>query len=59
MGITQDGRAEAEDVYQVIKKIAVNLFIFHCFITLQICDLPNRLQASGFDMNVNLGLLCI
>jgi hypothetical protein len=29
MGITQDGRAEAEDVYQVIKKIAVNLFIFH------------------------------
>lgn len=50
-----DGAVTASDVRQLTRKQAVDIFLEHYFTAPRIADLPEPLQASVFDMQVNAG----
>ena len=50
-----DGRVDARDVQRLSRKDARRIFIDHYFIQPRISKLPDVLQASVFDMQVNAG----
>lgn len=54
-----DGRIDAADVRRLTRAQAVDIFIRHYFERPRISDLPEPLQASVFDMQVNAGVNAI
>ena len=50
-----DGAVTAEDVKRLTQAQAVDIFIRHYFLDPGISQLPERVQASVFDMYVNAG----
>lgn len=53
--LTGDGRVGIEDVKQLTRAQAVQIFIKHYFDRPRIAEMPQALQASLFDMYVNAG----
>lgn len=53
--LTGDGRVTAADVKALTVEQAVEIYVRHYFQKPHICDLPDPLQASVFDMQVNSG----
>lgn len=52
---TQDGKVDIDDVKALTRADAEQIFVEHYFRKPRIADLPQLLQASVFDMNVNAG----
>lgn len=50
-----DGSVTARDVQRLPRAKAVEIFVEHYFVRPRIADLPERIQASVFDMYVNAG----
>lgn len=50
---------ELTDVHHVTPDMAADIFLCHYFIAPRICDLPEPLHSSVFDMNVNAGQMSI
>ncbi|MFZ3582940.1 holin-associated N-acetylmuramidase [Loktanella sp. DJP18] len=55
LDVTGDGKVDVSDVRRLTQDQATGLFIQHYFDRLGIARLPDPLQSSVFDMNVNAG----
>jgi lysozyme family protein len=55
LDLTGDGRVDAADVQVLTSAHAVSIFVEHCFRKPKMDQLPQALQASVFDMYVNVG----
>ena len=55
LDLNGDGAVTAADVRRLSEAEAVDIFVAHYFIEPRISDLPEPLQASVFDMQVNAG----
>ncbi len=55
LDLTQDGQVDIEDVRNLTREQAVEIFLTHYFRGPGISGLPEPLQASVFDMYVNAG----
>ncbi|MCX7559492.1 holin-associated N-acetylmuramidase [Sulfitobacter sp. F26204] len=55
LDLTADGHVDKHDVKALTRAQAVDIFIKHYFEGPRICDLPEPLQATVFDMQVNAG----
>ncbi|WP_147125117.1 holin-associated N-acetylmuramidase [Shimia ponticola] len=55
LDLTGDGTVSSDDVKRLTKAQAVGIFIDHYFVKPRIADLPQPLQATVFDMQVNAG----
>lgn len=53
--LDEDGRVTSEDVKQLTKNKAVEIFLNHYFLKPRIAELPAVLHATVFDMYVNAG----
>jgi lysozyme family protein len=53
--LTRDGKVTVEDVKALTVDQAVEIYVEHYFRRPRICDLPDPVQASVFDMQVNSG----
>tara|TARA_R110002124_G_scaffold114463_14_gene269025 strand:- start:3757 stop:4368 length:612 start_codon:yes stop_codon:yes gene_type:complete len=50
-----DGTVTSKDVRRLTREKAVQIFVDHYFVKPKIDQLPNAIQSSVFDMNVNAG----
>lgn len=55
LDLDRDGTVTAQDVRQLSRSQAVEIFVPHYFIRPRIADSPRPLQATVFDMYVNAG----
>lgn len=55
LDLTGDGKVDAQDVQRLSREDARGIFVDHYFRKPRISDLPEVLQASVFDMQVNAG----
>lgn len=55
LDLDQDGDVDAQDVRQIDRALAVQIFVDHYFERPKIADLPAPLHATVFDMYVNSG----
>ncbi|SEK33688.1 Predicted Peptidoglycan domain-containing protein [Roseovarius azorensis] len=55
LDLDRDGRVTVADVRLLTRAQAVDIFIEHYFVRPRIAQLPEALQASVFDMQVNAG----
>jgi len=55
LDVTRDGRIDTADVRRLTRAQAIEIYIEHYFARPRIGALPEMLQASVFDMNVNAG----
>jgi lysozyme family protein len=59
LDITEDSMVDVKDVHHVTQEMAADIFKHHYFVTPRICDPPEPLYSSVFDMKVNAGQMSI